>query len=108
MGASGSFYIQVTDRAISMKKILIADDHAVVRAGLKQIISEVADMSVAAEAADGREVLKKLRKADFDLVVLDLTMPGLGGLDVLKQIKIEFPNTTAQFFCRQALNKCVW
>ena len=74
-----------------MKKILIADDHAVVRAGLKQIISEVADMSVAAEAADGREALKKLREADFDLVVLDLTMPGLGGLDVLKQIKIEFP-----------------
>ena len=74
-----------------MKKILIADDHAVVRAGLKQIISEVPDMSVAAEAADGREVLRKLRETDFDLVVLDLTMPGISGLDVLKQIKIEFP-----------------
>ena len=74
-----------------MKKILIADDHAVVRAGLRQIISEVADMSVTAEAADGREVLKKLRETDFDLVVLDLTMPGISGLDVLKQIKIEFP-----------------
>jgi DNA-binding NarL/FixJ family response regulator len=70
-----------------MIKILIADDHAIVREGLKQILSESPDLVVAAEASSGQEVLDKIGKNDLDLVVLDIAMPGRGGLDILKEIK---------------------
>jgi two-component system invasion response regulator UvrY len=72
-------------------KILIADDHAVVREGLKQVLSENADLIVAAEASTGQEVIEKIAKNDFDLIVLDISMPGRGGLDILKEIKIQKP-----------------
>ena len=72
-------------------KILIADDHTVVREGLKQIISETSDMVVADEAIDGHEVLSKALKNDYDVVVLDITMPGRSGLDVLKELKNQRP-----------------
>jgi two-component system invasion response regulator UvrY len=72
-----------------MIRILIADDHTVVREGLKQIISETPDMSIADEAVNGHEVLNKALKNDYDVVVLDITMPGINGLDVLKQIKAQ-------------------
>jgi two-component system invasion response regulator UvrY len=72
-------------------KILIADDHAVVREGLKQVLSENADLIVAAEASTGQEVIDKIAKNDFDLIVLDISMPGRGGLDILKEIKIQKP-----------------
>jgi len=72
-------------------KILIADDHAVVREGLKQVLSESPDFIVAAEASTGQEVMDKISKKDFDLVVLDIAMPGRGGLDVLKEIKTQKP-----------------
>jgi two-component system invasion response regulator UvrY len=75
-----------------MIRILIADDHPIVRAGLRQIVAEAADIVVAAEAADGHEVLTQVRGSDFDVVLLDLTIPGLSGLDVLKQLKVERPN----------------
>jgi two-component system, NarL family, invasion response regulator UvrY len=74
-----------------MIKIIIADDHPIVRAGMKQIISEAADMSVADEAGDGRQLLHKTRTENFDVVILDITMPHIDGLDVLKQLKIEKP-----------------
>jgi two-component system invasion response regulator UvrY len=74
-----------------MIKILIADDHAIVRAGLKQILAETADMVVAGEAANGREVLEQVRQGDWDLVLLDLAMPGKGGLETLKELKKEKP-----------------
>jgi len=74
-----------------MIRILIADDHTIVREGLKQIISETPDMTVADEAIDGHEVLNKALKNDYDVVVLDITMPGINGLDVLKQIKAQKP-----------------
>lgn len=72
-------------------KILIADDHTIIREGLKQIISETPDMTVADEAIDGHEVLNKALKHDYDVVILDITMPGINGLDVLKQIKAQKP-----------------
>jgi two-component system invasion response regulator UvrY len=59
-----------------MIKILIADDHAVVREGLKQILAETSDMVVSGEAATGLEVLSQVRKVDCDLVLLDISMPG--------------------------------
>jgi two-component system invasion response regulator UvrY len=74
-----------------MLKILIADDHPVVRRGLKQIIADSRDMAVGDEAADGWEVLSKVRASDYDVVLLDVAMPGMDGLDVLTQLKHEKP-----------------
>lgn len=66
---------------------MIADDHAVVRSGLKQILAETSDIVVAGEATNGREVLEKLEKQHWDVLVLDITMPGRSGLEILKDIK---------------------
>jgi len=71
--------------------VLIADDHAIVRRGLKQILAETSDIVVAGEAADGREVLSKLSAADWDVLVLDINMPGRSGLDILRDIKLLRP-----------------
>lgn len=74
-----------------MIRILIADDHAIIRQGLKQILDESGEMSVAAEAANGGEALHKLREGEYDVVLLDISMPGKSGIEVLKQIKEERP-----------------
>jgi DNA-binding NarL/FixJ family response regulator len=74
-----------------MIKILIADDHAVVREGLKQIISETSDMHVADEANNGQDVLDKVSEQHYDVVLLDITMPGRSGLEILKQLKSKKP-----------------
>ena len=74
-----------------MIKILIADDHPVVRKGLKEIIEVTPDMMVGDEASNGRETLEKVRKSDFDVVLLDISMPGRSGLDILKELKSEKP-----------------
>ena len=74
-----------------MIKILIADDHAIVRAGLRQILADTTDMIVAGEATNGLEVLEQVRKDHWDLVLLDLAMPGKGGLETLKELKKERP-----------------
>jgi two-component system invasion response regulator UvrY len=72
-------------------KILIADDHPVVRRGLKQIIAEIPGAVIADEATNGWEVLSKVRAGDYDVVLLDITMPGMDGIDVLTQLKCEKP-----------------
>ncbi len=74
-----------------MIKILIADDHAIVREGLKQILSETSDIVAAGEASNGQEVLKKIWENNYDMVLLDISMPGRSGLDILKQLKKEKP-----------------
>lgn len=74
-----------------MVKILIADDHPVVREGLKQIISKASDLNVAGEALDGTQVLDMIAKEDWDVIVLDIGMPGRDGLEVLKEIKRQKP-----------------
>jgi len=74
-----------------MTKIIIVDDHPIVRQGLKQVLSEEPDMAMFGEAQNSEEVLELIRKEDWDIVVLDITMPGRGGLDVLKEIKHERP-----------------
>jgi DNA-binding NarL/FixJ family response regulator len=79
-------------KAESMLRLLIADDHAVVRKGLSQIVAETSDMVVGGEAANGQEVLELSLNEDWDVVLLDVGMPGRGGIDVLKQLKSEKPN----------------
>ena len=74
-----------------MIRILVADDHAVVRNGLKQIVGDTPDMVIAAEASNGQEALNKALKDDYDVVLLDITMPDRSGLDILKEIKSQKP-----------------
>ncbi len=73
-----------------MLKLLIADDHALLCRGLRQIIDENPDFRVVAEAANGNEALRLLREQLVDVVLLDITMPDRNGIDVLKQIRREF------------------
>lgn len=70
-----------------MIEILIADDHAIVRRGLKQILAETPDIVVAGEATNSRETLDMVQARDWDVLVLDITMPGRSGLDILKDIR---------------------
>lgn len=72
-------------------KVLIADDHAVVRRGLRQILEAEPDLEVAGEATSGAEVMDALRMQRYDVAVLDITMPGRGGLEVLHEIRQKFP-----------------
>ena len=74
-----------------MLNVLTVDDHPIVRQGLKQIVSESSDIVVAGEAEDGIVALNKIKKHDYDVVVLDISMPGRDGLDILKQIKKDKP-----------------
>ncbi|HDJ28523.1 MAG TPA: response regulator transcription factor [Proteobacteria bacterium] len=69
-----------------MIKVLLADDHSIVRAGLARIIVESGDMEVMAEAADGRETIDLVQKKVPDVVVLDISMPGLDGLEVADRL----------------------
>ncbi len=74
-----------------MIRICVADDHAIVRQGLKQIIVDTPDIVVADEASSGQGVLDKVLENDYDLVLLDITMPDRSGLDVLKELKSQRP-----------------
>ena len=74
-----------------MLKILIADDHAIVREGIKQILAEIPDKVTTDEAINGQEVIQKVWNNDYDMVLLDISMPGRSGLDILKQLKSEKP-----------------
>lgn len=69
-----------------MIQVLIADDHAIIRDGLKQIISFVPNMEVVGEAGDGEEVLQKIRSLKVDVLVLDMSMPGKSGIALIQQI----------------------
>lgn len=75
-----------------MIRIAIVDDHAIVRAGLKQYLSEQVDLRVVGEAANGREALDLIRKGDIDVVLMDLSMPDHGGVDALAAIKAREPD----------------
>lgn len=74
-----------------MIRIVIADDHAVVRQGLKQILEESSEMKVVAEHANGADALRWIRANDCDVALLDIAMPGMSGIDVLKQLHEEKP-----------------
>ena len=74
-----------------MTRIVIADDHAIVREGLKRILAEAAGLEVVDEAADGNEVTRIVREREFDVLVLDLSMPGRSGMELIKLVKAEKP-----------------
>lgn len=74
-----------------MTRILLADDHAIVRDGLRRIIEATDDLAVAGEAVDGKQVIEQVRSGTYDLVVLDLSMPGSSGIEMIKHIKSVAP-----------------
>lgn len=78
--------------------VLIADDHAIIRDGLKKILADTDDMVVAGEAMNGSIALEKVRERDWGLVVLDLSMPGRSGIELIKLIKSEKPKCPVLIF----------
>ncbi|HMK59793.1 MAG TPA: response regulator transcription factor [Dissulfurispiraceae bacterium] len=74
-----------------MIRVLIADDHKIVREGIKQILSRVPDIEVAGEAGTGQEALEKIWANHYDVVILDISLPGRNGLEILKQIRTQMP-----------------
>lgn len=74
-----------------MIRVLLADDHQLVREGLKQILRAAPDLEVAGEAASGDEALAMVRATEYDLALLDMSMPGLAGIDLVKRLKSEKP-----------------
>lgn len=74
-----------------MIRVLICDDHMIVRQGIRQSLGEACDIEVVAEAADGPAALQALRQGGIDVLLLDISLPGRDGLDVLRQLREEFP-----------------
>jgi DNA-binding NarL/FixJ family response regulator len=72
-------------------RVLLADDHAIVRAGLKELLADTGDITVVGEATNGQEVMERVRAQDYDVAVLDMSMPGRSGIELIKQVKDEKP-----------------
>jgi len=75
-----------------MIRVIIADDHAIVRRGFQQIVNETPDMRVVGEASNGQEILEKVRELDCDVLVLDISMPRFSGLESLREIRYLRPD----------------
>lgn len=74
-----------------MIRVLLADDHAIVRAGLKEILADTGDITVVGEASSGQETLASIRDNNYDVAVLDMSMPGRSGIELIRQVKNEKP-----------------
>jgi len=74
-----------------MIRVVVADDHQILREGLKQLLLAAGDLDVVGEAGDGHEVLQRIRTLDFDVLLLDMSMPGKSGVELIKQVKAEKP-----------------
>ncbi|WAI81499.1 MULTISPECIES: response regulator transcription factor [Achromobacter] len=74
-----------------MITLMLADDHTLLREGLRRLLEQAGDISVAGEARDGSEALRQLALRSWDLIVLDMSMPGRDGVDLIRQIKTDFP-----------------
>lgn len=79
-------------------RLLVADDHPIVRQGLVAILNAQPDMSVIAEANNGREVIEQFRQHQPDVAILDLQMPDVGGVEAITTIRAEFPNAAIIMF----------
>ena len=79
-------------------EVLVADDHAIIRDGLKKILADTEDLVVAGEAANGAAVMEKVRAREWSLLVLDISMPGRNGLDLIKLVKAERPKLPILIF----------
>ena len=74
-----------------MIRVVIADDHTILREGLRQLLGAAPDIAVVAEAGDGHEVMARVRSDEFDVLLLDMSMPGKSGIELIKQVKAERP-----------------
>ena len=74
-----------------MIRLVVADDHTIVREGLKQLLGAAGDLAVVGEAQNGHEVMERVRSLDFDLLLLDMSMPGKSGIELIKQVRAEKP-----------------
>ncbi len=74
-----------------MIRVVLADDHTIVREGLKQLLLATGDLAIVGEARDGHEVMERVRTLDFDLLLLDMSMPGKSGIELIKQVRAEKP-----------------
>src|SRR5688500_3115876 len=72
-------------------RIVLADDHTIVREGLKGLLVAAGDMEVVGEASDGGQVMERVRGLDFDLLLLDMSMPGRSGIELIRQVRAEKP-----------------
>src|SRR5690606_176275 len=81
-----------TIRFIGMTRVLLADDHTLVRAGIRSLLEKMAGIQVVGEASDGREALVLIKKTSPNVVLLDITMSGMNGLDVTVRVVKEFPH----------------
>jgi len=90
-----------------MIKVLLADDHRIVRAGLRRLIEECDDMEVVAEAADGRDAIRCIRELRPDVAVIDLSMPQIDGLEVINRLHPEFPDLPIIVLTMHAENQYV-
>jgi two-component system invasion response regulator UvrY len=88
-----------------MIRVLIADDHAVVREGVKRILAEAADLVIAGEASHGQEILAKVATEAWDVVLLDISMPGRNGLEVLQQLRYLRPTLPVLVFSMHPENQ---
>jgi DNA-binding NarL/FixJ family response regulator len=79
-------------------EVLIADDHAIIRDGLRKILADTYDLEVVGEAANGSAVMEQVRARDWDLLVLDISMPGRNGLELIKLVKAERPKLPILIF----------
>jgi DNA-binding NarL/FixJ family response regulator len=82
----------LTGLKLNPTRVLLADDHALVRAGIRALLSTIEGVEVIAEAGNGREALQLIRELQPDIVLLDIAMPDLSGLEVLKESKKDFPD----------------
>src|SRR4051812_3583950 len=74
-----------------MIRVVVADDHTIVRDGLRHLLAAAGDIEVVGEARDGQEALERVRALDFDLLLLDMSMPGKSGIELIKQVRGEKP-----------------
>jgi len=74
-----------------MIRVVVADDHTIVREGLKQLLTAAGDLAVVGEAQNGREVLERVRAIESDVLLLDMSMPGKSGIELIKQVRAEKP-----------------